>query len=360
MSLQTGFFDVDERLRRLSDLGDQLEAYGSAMDFEMFRGELEKAVGYTSGKHGGRPPFDVVMMFKILVIQSQNNLSDDRTEFLISDRLSFMRFLGLKLSDKVPDAKTIWKFRDRLTRAGAIDALFRRFESALREAGYIAMSGQIVDSTLVAAPKQRNSAEDKEAIKDGKKATDIWPDDPAKARQKDTDARWTIQFSKARVRAQDGPSLPDIAIPTFGYKAHTAIDRYFRFIRRWDVTDASRHDGRLLRRGLLDGTNTGKGVWADSAYRSKTNEAFMARHGFRSHVHYRKPKGKPMAKHIQRGNRTRSRLRAPIEHVYAVQKDMMDLTIRTIGLARAKTKIGMANITYNMRRLVQLGGRVTA
>lgn len=360
MSLQTGFFDVDERLRRLSDLGDQLEAYASAIDFEIFRSDLDQAVAYRSGKQGGRPPFDVVMMFKILVIQSQNNLSDERTEFLISDRLSFMRFLGLKLSDKVPDAKTIWKFRDRLTQSNAIDALFARFESALREAGYIAMSGQIIDSTLVAAPKQRNSAEEREAIKKGKKAPDIWPDAPSKARQKDTDARWTVQFSKARVRTDGSPAGPDIAIPTFGYKAHSAIDRYFRFIRRWDVTDASRHDGRMLRRGLLDSTNTGKGVWADSAYRSKANEGFMARHGFKSHVHYRKPKGKPMAKHIQRGNRTRSKYRAPIEHVYAVQKDMMDLSIRTIGLARAKTKIGMANIAYNMRRLVQLGGRVTA
>jgi transposase, IS5 family len=117
------------------------------------------------------------------------------------------------------------------------------------------------------------------------------------------------------------------------------------------VTDASRHDGRMLRRGLLDGTNTGTTVWADSAYRSKANEAFMERHGFRSQVHHRKPKGRPMPSHIRRGNASRSKVRA-IEHVFALQKGPMALCIRTIGIARAKAKIGLANLVYNIRRLV--------
>jgi hypothetical protein len=125
---QAGFFDVDERLERLSGLGDQLEAYAKAVDFELFRPELEAALAYADGGKGGRPPFDPIMMFKILVIQAQNNLSDERAEFLINDRLSFMRFLGLSLGDRVPDATTIWLFRERLVKAGAIKRLFDRFE----------------------------------------------------------------------------------------------------------------------------------------------------------------------------------------------------------------------------------------
>lgn len=166
MARQPGLFDVDERLRRLSDIGDQLEAFAAVADFEMFRPDLMAALNYSDGAKGGRPPFDPVLMFKILVIQAQNNLSDDRAEFLINDRLSFMRFLGLGLGDKVPDAKTIWAFRERLTRAGAIEALFARFDRAIREAGYIPMSGQIVDASLVSAPKQRNSDDEKTAIKE--------------------------------------------------------------------------------------------------------------------------------------------------------------------------------------------------
>ena len=107
MVKQAGFFDVEERLNRLSDLGDQLEAYAAAVDFEIFRADLDNALAYSDGAKGGRPAYDAVLMFKILIIQAQNNLSDDRTEFLINDRLSFMRFLGLGLQDKVPDAKTI-------------------------------------------------------------------------------------------------------------------------------------------------------------------------------------------------------------------------------------------------------------
>src|SRR5271163_5064848 len=115
---QPGFFDVDNRLKRLSDLGDDLEAFRSVTDFEIFRADLVLALAYSEGAQGGRPPFDPVMMFKILVIQATNNLSDERVEFLINDRLSFMRFLGLGLSDRVPDARTIWLFREKLTTPG--------------------------------------------------------------------------------------------------------------------------------------------------------------------------------------------------------------------------------------------------
>jgi len=350
MARDPGLFDVDERLRRLSDIGDQLEAFSAVVEFEMFRPDLEAALNYGDGAKGGRPPFEPVMMFKILVIQAQNNLSDDRAEFLINDRLSFMRFLGLGLTDKVPDAKTIWAFRERLTKAGAIEALFARFDRAIRDAGYIPMSGQIVDASLVSAPKQRNKDTEKADIKAGR-IPQGWKDHPAKLRQKDRDARWTLVFGKARDR-EDGTRHADIAIPVFGYKSHASIDRRHGFIRRWNVTDASRHDGRMLRRGLLDKSNTGETVWADSAYRSKANEAFMERHGFRSQVHHRKPKGRPMPAHIRRGNAARSSVRAAVEHVFAQQKGPMDLCIRTIGIVRAKAKIGLANLTYNMKRLV--------
>ena len=248
MAAQPGLFDVEERLQRLSDIGEQFEAFAAVVDFELFRPDLVAALGYSDGAKGGRPAYDPVLMFKILVIQAQNGLSDDKAEFLTNDRLSFMRFLGLGLNDRVPDAKTIWIFRARLTRAGAIDGLFRRFDAATREAGYIAMSGQIVDSSLVAAPKQRNARDEKQAAKARKTAHEIWPDQPAKARQKDVDARWTIQTGKAR---RDGDrTMLDIAIPTFGHKAHTSIDRRYQLIRCWDVTDASRHDGWLLRQRL--------------------------------------------------------------------------------------------------------------
>ena len=110
MARQPGLFDVDDRLRRPSDIGDQLEAFSAVVDFEMFRPELDVALNCSDGASGGRPPFDPVLMFRILVIQAQNDLSDDRTEFLINDRLSFMRFLGLGLSARVPDARTIWAF----------------------------------------------------------------------------------------------------------------------------------------------------------------------------------------------------------------------------------------------------------
>jgi transposase len=352
MGRQPGLFDVDERLKRLSELGDELLGFAGAVDFEIFRGDLVSALGYSDGARGGRPPFDPVMMFKILVIQAANNLSDERAEFLINDRLSFMRFLGLGLADRVPDARTIWLFREKLTKAGAINGLFGRFDTAVREAGYIAMGGQIVDASLVAAPKQRNTEDEKKAIKEGRVPA-AWKARPARLRHKDRDARWTVKFSKAKPKDDGTPNI-DIAIPTFGYQNHISIDRRFGLIRRWDATDAAAYEGARLREGLLDKTNTAASVWADTAYRSKANEAFMAKNGFVSQVHRKKPKGCAMPDATRRANARKSEVRSRVEHVFAVQKDRMDLFIRTVGIARAKTKIGMVNLVYNIKRLIFL------
>jgi transposase, IS5 family len=349
---QLGFFDVDDRLKRLSDLGDQLEAFGRAVDFELFRPELDAALAYSDGAQGGRPPFDPVMMLEVLVIQTTNNLSDERTEFLINDRLSFMRFLGLGLGDRVPDARTIWLFRERLTKAGAIRALFDRFEAMLRQSGYIAMSGQIIDASLIAAPRQRNTIEEKTAIRQGR-IPDAWKAKPAKLRHKDRDARWTVKFTKAKPR-EEGSKPVDLAIPVFGYQSHISIDRRFGFIRRWGATDAAAYEGVRLREGLLDTTNTASGVWADTAYRSKANEKFMAEKGFVSRIHRKKPPGKPMPDRTRRANNAKAKIRSRVEHVFAAQKDRMDLFIRTIGIARATTKIGLANLVYNIKRLLFL------
>ena len=131
-----GFFDVDERLAELSAKGDDLERLNALVDFELFRAALETAVPRGDRSKGGRPAFDHVLMFKVLILQAMHLLSDERCEYLIKDRLSFMRFLGLGLGDAVPDANTIWTFREALKGAEAIDALFARFDAALREAAF--------------------------------------------------------------------------------------------------------------------------------------------------------------------------------------------------------------------------------
>ena len=256
----------------------------------------------------------------------------------------------------MPDANTIWTFREALTRAQlagkpAIKALFARFDASLRAAGYIAMSGQIVDATLVAAPRQRNTAEEKAEIKAGRVPAD-WTAKPAKLRHKDRDARWTVKFTKAKPDAEGVLPRTDLAIPVFGYQSHLSIDRGFGFIRTWAATDASAYEGRLLREGLLDKTNTAGAVWADTAYRSQANERFMAENGFVSRVHRKKPPNRPMPVRTARANGTKSKVRAGIEHVFGEQKSHMGLFIRTVGLARARVKIGLANLVYNVKRLV--------
>jgi len=215
---------------RLSKGGDPLEILAATVEFERFRPILTRGLGYSDGAKGGRPPFDPVAMFKVLVVQAQHNLSDARMEFIIRDRLSWMRFFGFDLGGAMPDENTIRHYRNRLTTSGTLEALMQAFEQQLREAGYLAMGGQIVDATLVPAPKQRNTEDEKAAIKAGKSARQIW-------------------------RGK----------PVFGYKSHISIDRRFGFIRKIAVTSAADSDGRQLRR-VIDTANTAGDVWADSAF----------------------------------------------------------------------------------------------
>ena len=236
------------------------------------------------------------------------------------------------------------------------------FQWPWRVSGYLAKGGQIIDATIIQAPKQRNSQDEKAAIKAGD-IPEGWQDKPAKLAQKDRDARWTVKYSKAKQPTQTPTSAAirqhDIAIPMFGYKNHAAIDRVHGFIRGWTVTSASAHDGAQLR-NVVTKDNTASTVWADSAYRSKTNEEWREKNGLSSDIHQRKPKGKPMPEAMSRANGRRSKVRSSVEHVFARQKDKMKLFIRTIGMSRAKVKIGMANIAYNMLRYVWHQGRTAS
>src|SRR5512134_3981076 len=142
MAGQGGFFDTDERLQWLSTAGDPLVRLAAVVDFELFRPELDAA--RPQRPRQGRPAA-LELMFRILVLQTLYTLSDDQAEYQLRDRLSFMRFAGLALQDAVPDAKTIWLYREQLTRAGALAKLFARFDAMLAERGFLAMGGQIVD-----------------------------------------------------------------------------------------------------------------------------------------------------------------------------------------------------------------------
>jgi transposase, IS5 family len=355
MAGQPGFFDGEERLKALSAAGDPLERLAQVVDFEVFRKDLERALSRSDRAKGGRPPYDAVLMFKVLVLQTLYTLSDEQTEYQLKDRLSFMRFIGLVLHDPVPDAKTIWLYREQLARAGAAEKLFARFDALLREKGWLAMGGQIIDATVIEARRPRLSQSEKDTIRGGGTPAE-WT--PARRAQIDRDGRWTIKRGRKRASGPgDGHQRQvEIAVPVFGYKNHVGIDRAFGFLRRYTLTHAAAHDGGQLG-AVLDRDNTASDVWADTAYRSAANLALLDHRGLKPQFQRKKPRGRKMPAHIARGNATRARVRSRVEHVFAAQKCRLGLVVRTIGMVRARVKIGLANLAYNFTRLAWLNGR---
>ena len=337
---QLGLFDADRRLSALSEKGDPLEAIERLIPWENFRADIE-AVVLTADEArkspAGRKPFDAILMFRMLILQSLYNLSDEQVEYQVRDRLSFTRFLGLGIEDCIPDGTTLWLFREKLATAGLIESLFGRFDQHLRAKGYIARGGQIVDATIVPVPRQRNTRDENEAIKGGRTPED-WAKKPAKNQQKDKDARWTKKH---------GMSF-------FGYKNHVNADAKYKLIRRYEVSDAAVHDSQKMDR-LLSKGNTSEDVFGDSAYRSAETETKLKARGFRSRIHARAARGHPLSNAKQDANRKKSQVRARIEHVFGAQQTAPGgRIVRTIGIVRARAKIGLQNLAYNIRRLVTL------
>ena len=282
-------------------------------------------------------------MFKAIVLCELYNLSDEQFEYQLRDRLSFMRFLGLGHEDPAADATTVWLYREQLVRAGLVDELFDAFDAHLKAQGWLAMGGQMIDASIVPAPRQRNTRDENAAIKAGE-TPEGWDDNPARSRQKDTDARWTKKHGKSH----------------YGYKNHVNVDRRHKLIRRYKVTDASVHDSQALD-DLLDDDNTASDVWADSAYRSAEIEGKLEERGLKSRIHRKAHRNRPLTKREQQGNRTRSKVRARVEHVFGAQtNDMGGTLLRCIGIARARARIGLKNLAYNMRRVIQLDALAAA
>lgn len=330
--MQIGIFDKENRLEKLSQLGDSLVRLNDVIQWELFRPILTQALRKESRGPGGRPAYDCILMFKILVLQRIYNLSDDQTEFQINDRITFMRFLGLHLEDRIPDAKTIWLFRDTLTKTGVIRKLFDTFTRQLDNAHIITHTGSIVDATFVDAPRQRNTREENACIKGGE-IPEEWKSDKNihKLRQKDTDARW----------AKKGDELH------YGYKNHVKVDADSKLVTNYVVTSANVHYSKALPELVDEMDNV---LYADSAYSGKALQESLPE-TVECRIHEKGCRDHPLTEEQKTRNREKSKIRVRIEHIFGyMTMSMHGLTVRSIGILRAKFNAGLTNLTYNLCR----------
>jgi IS5 family transposase len=334
---EPSFFDESDRLERLTKLQDPLVALVKHLDFEIFRPKLTEVFTKEKKSAAGRKPFDLVFMFKILILQRLYNLSDEQVEFQITDRHSFQRFLGLRMGSKVPDFTTVWLFRDALTKAEAIKPLFDTFVARLEAQGVITKAGTIVDASFVEVPRQRNTRLENESLKRGEVPKD-WTEQPHKRSQKDVDARWTEKNE----------------VTFYGYKNHVRADEGSLIITDYVVTDAAVHDSQVFTQ-LIGEENRGETVFGDSAYQSAACAERLAELGIHNLIHEKGVRNRPLNE-LQKGiNRIKSRVRCTIEHIFGcVQNSMGGPELEYIGLARITTGIGLSNLAYNLLRYVRL------
>jgi IS5 family transposase len=342
-SRQKGFFDEQNRLEKLTTQRDPLEALKRHIPFEIFRSDLERY--FSHGKDyskGGRPSFDYILMLKILVLQRYYSLSDDAMEFALLDRLSFMRFLGLGLNDKVPDAKTIWNYRNQLAEGNMVEKLFKKLDAKLHRNGVIIKGGKMIDASIVETPIQRNSRDENDLLKDGKIPKD-WKENPNKLRQKDTDAKWVSHNGKDQ----------------FGYKNHVKADKKSKLITGYSVTHAAVHDSQQIEQLLDEKRDHHQCLYADSAYRSVDIQKLLRRKNITSRIHEKGYRNKPLTQDQMIRNKRKSKVRARVEHIFGFMTNTMKaMYIRCRNLRRATATIGLSNLTYNIFRIIQLKVRL--
>lgn len=334
---QRGLFDEQFRLEKLENKGDPLIAINEMINWELFRPIIKKAFKKQPKGPGGRPSYDYILMFKILILQRLYNLSDEQMEYQINDRLSFMRFLGLNISADIPDQNTIWLFRENLTKSNAIEKLFDKFDKYLDQHGIIAHKGSIVDASFIEAPRQRNSKDENDTIKNNG-IPEEWKENSNKLCQKDTDARWTKKHG----------------VNHYGYKNHVKVDRKTKLVRTYKTTDASIHDSQVLN-DLLKKEDAHHELYGDSAYSGDPIKQMLEKKKIRSRIHEKGYKGSPLTTTQKEKNRVKSKSRARIEHVFGfIKSSMKGSFCRAIGLERNDGIIGLMNLTYNMCRYIQL------
>ena len=332
---QLNLLAEDSRLERLTELGDPLTKVALLVDWEMFRPVLDSAFQIQAKGPGGRPSMDRVMMFKVVMLQQWYNIADDMTEYTINDRLSFQRFLGLTLDDKVVDAKTIWAFKEHLKNTGADKLLFQIFAQQMENAGVITKVGSLVDATFVEVPVQRNTREENKKIKEGITPED-WSD--TKKSQKDNEAKWTKKNNKNY----------------FGYKNHAKVDKDSKMIVSFEVTPANIHDSQMIEY-LVEPDD--KAVWADSAYAGDEIKQKLKSisPGIDVNINKRAYRNKPLTDEDKYENHLMSQIRCRVEHPFGhIKKAMKGMATRSIGLARTKRDIAMKNLAYNIQRYAYL------
>ena len=276
-------------------------------------------------------------MVKLLLLQQLYNLSDAALEYQVLDCTSFQRFLGLEYSRRVPDAKTIWVWRERLKARDLIGDISAAVSGPLQRAGFLTRGGQIIDASIVNAPIQRNRRDENAAIKQGQVPED-WS--AAKRAQKDVDARWTRKHGKS----------------FYGYKLHANTDRRWGFIRQHEVTAANVHDSRHFET-ILDPGNTSRTIRADSATANRAREAELKRQGYRADIQHKGHATRPLSQAQQRRNHRIAKDRAFGEHPFARLAQQGGKCLRTIGLLRATVVSGLKVASHNLMRLARLQHR---
>ncbi|NYG31652.1 IS5 family transposase [Sphaerotilus montanus] len=328
-------FVVQQRKAKLEGYVQTLAAMDELIDFAAMAAAVDKACPRADRSKGGRPPYPTEALVRMVFLQGLYNLSDEQCEHQVLDRMSFQRFCRLDGALNIPDARTLWNFRQRLAEGGLGGrAIFEALSQQLQRHGFIPRGGQIVDASIVQAPITQANARERDALNKGE-APEGWS--KKRLAHTDRDARWTQKHGKSY----------------YGYKLHGNVDARYKLIRQMKITAANADDGQQLP-DVLQVANTRKRLLADRGYDSAANRQTLQQHGLADGIARRAKPGQTAKVRLKQRNKTINRTRARVEHVFAALSQQGGKCVRAMTLARNALAITLQCAAYNARRLVWL------
>jgi IS5 family transposase len=330
---------ADYSVSRTRNKGTFLDGVNAMMRWQAVEKLLKSGLGRKDDCQRGVKAYPALLMFKVLLLQSWYGLSDQETENALLDRISFSRFVGISLSEEVPDHTTICRFRNLLVEKGLLETLLNEVNRQFSRQGKLLKKGIGVDASIISSAARPRTHQEIEAM--------------VEDRQEDEKSQAPVEYTTTIKHScdKDASWIKKGKKSWYGYKIHAGVDIEKGLVLAAHVTPANKADtgelGRILSKAKMPKLAR---VYADKGYPSESNGEKVKEQGLKNGIMNKAKRNGPLSFWEKVRNRLISRKRFIVERSFGTLKKWCGLTrARYFGLAKVQGQVLLNAIAFNLK-----------